>query len=223
MEGVLWKWTNYWNGWQTRWFVLENGILSYYKSQDEVIQGCKGSVKVSVCQINVSNLDNTRMDLVIPGQQHMYLRAPSSQDRQKWLVALGSAKACLESIVDSKVIGVEDSLIDKKSELYLYCDLLMQQVHAVKSAASQENGPDVEKIEDASTMLKATCDTFIRTVEDIVKLTGNCSQVGVPSSSDIPLNTVAGVSIAKNNLIVKPQISIKNKPSLNRYMSQEES
>lgn len=75
MEGVLWKWTNYWNGkfhckdilyfrsvgvylpisftgWQTRWFVLENGILSYYKSQEEVIQGCKGSVKVSVCQIN---------------------------------------------------------------------------------------------------------------------------------------------------------------------------
>lgn len=40
------------SGWQTRWFVLENGILSYYKSQDEASQGCKGSVKVSVCQIN---------------------------------------------------------------------------------------------------------------------------------------------------------------------------
>lgn len=78
MEGILWKWTNYWNGiysiyiavcnyfflnstffffhlktgWQTRWFILENGILSYYKSQEEVNQGCKGSVKVSVCQIN---------------------------------------------------------------------------------------------------------------------------------------------------------------------------
>lgn len=40
------------SGWQTRWFVLENGIISYYKSQEEVSQGCKGSVKVSVCQIN---------------------------------------------------------------------------------------------------------------------------------------------------------------------------
>lgn len=39
-------------GWQTRWFILDNGILSYYKSQEEVSQGCKGSVKVSVCQIN---------------------------------------------------------------------------------------------------------------------------------------------------------------------------
>jgi pleckstrin family protein A (phosphoinositide binding specific) protein 8 len=35
------------------------------------------------------------MDLVIPGEQHIYLRAPTSQERQQWLVALGSAKACV--------------------------------------------------------------------------------------------------------------------------------
>lgn len=52
----------------------------------------------------MNNIDNTRLDLVIPGQQHMYLRAPSPQDRQKWLVALGSAKACVESKLD--VIGI---------------------------------------------------------------------------------------------------------------------
>lgn len=39
-------------GWQTRWFVLENGILTYYKSQEEVNQGCKGSLKVQACEIN---------------------------------------------------------------------------------------------------------------------------------------------------------------------------
>lgn len=52
----------------------------------------------------VNNIDNTRLDLVIPGQQHMYLRAPSPQDRQKWLVALGSAKACVDSVLDPKGI-----------------------------------------------------------------------------------------------------------------------
>jgi pleckstrin family protein A (phosphoinositide binding specific) protein 8 len=35
------------------------------------------------------------MDLVIPGEQHIYLRAATSQERQQWLVALGSAKACV--------------------------------------------------------------------------------------------------------------------------------
>lgn len=49
----------------------------------------------------VNTIDNTRLDLVIPGQQHMYLRAPSPQDRQKWLVALGSAKACVDSKGDA--------------------------------------------------------------------------------------------------------------------------
>lgn len=39
-------------GWQTRWFILENGVLTYYKSQEEVNQGCKGSIKVQACEIN---------------------------------------------------------------------------------------------------------------------------------------------------------------------------
>lgn len=45
-------------GWQTRWFVLKNGILSYYKSQEEVNQGCKGSLKVQACEINGMLLRN---------------------------------------------------------------------------------------------------------------------------------------------------------------------
>ena len=39
-------------GWQPRWFVLDNGILSYYKSQDDVNNGCKGSIKMAVCDVN---------------------------------------------------------------------------------------------------------------------------------------------------------------------------
>lgn len=44
---------------------------------------------------SVNPVDGTRMDLVIPGEQHIYLRAATSQERQQWLVALGSAKACV--------------------------------------------------------------------------------------------------------------------------------
>uniref|UniRef100_A0A0A9X0H2 Pleckstrin homology domain-containing family A member 3 n=1 Tax=Lygus hesperus TaxID=30085 RepID=A0A0A9X0H2_LYGHE len=102
MEGVLLKWTNYWNGWQTRWFVLHDGILSYYRSAEDVNQGCKGSVKVSAIQIAVSNVDSTRMDLSIPGQKNLYLKAPSPQERQLWLVALGSAKACVTLTTEMK-------------------------------------------------------------------------------------------------------------------------
>jgi PH domain. len=33
MRGYLKKWTNYTSGYKLRWFVLEDGVLSYYKHQ----------------------------------------------------------------------------------------------------------------------------------------------------------------------------------------------
>ena len=38
--------------------------------------------------------DPVRLDLKIPPESHMYLRAASSAERQQWLVALGTSKAC---------------------------------------------------------------------------------------------------------------------------------
>lgn len=37
MRGYLKKWTNYTSGYKLRWFVLEDGVLSYYKHQGELI------------------------------------------------------------------------------------------------------------------------------------------------------------------------------------------
>lgn len=31
LAGILYKWVNYGKGWRSRWFVLEDGVLSYYK------------------------------------------------------------------------------------------------------------------------------------------------------------------------------------------------
>jgi len=93
MEGELWKWTNYWNGWQSRWFILEDGVLSYFKSYDEVSLGCKGSISLNVCEIVVHSNDQTRLDLNVSNEQYLYLKANSEKERQQWLIALGSAKA----------------------------------------------------------------------------------------------------------------------------------
>lgn len=201
MEGVLWKWTNYWNGWQTRWFVLENGVLTYYKSEEEVNQGCKGSMKILACEINVSPIDMTRMDLVIPGEQHMYLRAATSQERQLWLVALGSAKACVHKNRKDTTDSNPDQLKTKKSELRLYCDLLMQQVHTLKTAISNEDGPVVEKMDEATSLLGATCDTFITTLEECMKLAN------------------ANIMLTQNNEITLPPIPINPPTRKNKNVS----
>lgn len=170
MAGTLWKWTNYFSGWQERWFVLDNGILSYYKSQDDVTSGCKGSIKMSVCDISVHATDNTRLDLIIPGEQHFYVKASSPQERQEWLVALGTSKASCGKNGEDPENTTQDLLKTKRSELRLYCDLLVQQIHSVKMAATNKEGPDIEKLDSVTSLISPTCDTFIRTLEECMEL-----------------------------------------------------
>ncbi|XP_003225732.1 pleckstrin homology domain-containing family A member 3 isoform X2 [Anolis carolinensis] len=176
MEGVLYKWTNYITGWQPRWFVLDNGILSYYDSQDDVCKGSKGSIKMAVCEIKVHPTDSTRMELIIPGEQHFYMKAVNAAERQRWLVALGSSKACLTDTKTKKekeTNETSESLKTKMSELRLYCDLLMQQVHTIQEYVHHDknsSSPTVENMNEASSLLSATCDTFITTLEECVKI-----------------------------------------------------
>ncbi|XP_033862510.2 pleckstrin homology domain-containing family A member 3-like isoform X4 [Acipenser ruthenus] len=151
MEGVLYKWTNYITGWQPRWFALDNGILSYYDSEDDVCKGSKGSIKMSVCEIKVHPAEKSRMELIIPGEQHFYVKAVNAAERQRWLVALGSSKACLTDTRTKKEKEIKEStesLKTKMSELRLYCDLLMQQVHTIQESVNQEanhTSPSTEK------------------------------------------------------------------------------
>ncbi|XP_038839902.1 pleckstrin homology domain-containing family A member 8-like [Salvelinus namaycush] len=164
MEGILYKWTNYISGWQPRWFVLEGGTLSYYDSQEDSWKGCKGSIKISVCEIQVHSSDFTRVDLTIPGEQYFYLRAINAAERQKWLVALGSAKACLTDNRTKREKEHQENteaLKTKMSELRLYCDLLLQQVNQIKDSEENE-----EAGENPGTMVKSTCTTFIKTLEE---------------------------------------------------------
>ncbi|XP_074766643.1 pleckstrin homology domain-containing family A member 3 [Athene noctua] len=176
MEGVLYKWTNYLAGWQPRWFVLDNGILSYYDSQDDVCKGSKGSIKMAVCEIKVHATDNTRMELIIPGEQHFYMKAVNAAERQRWLVALGSAKACLadsRTKKEKEINETNESLKTKMSELRLYCDLLMQQVHTIQEFVHHDetrSPPSIENMNEASSLLSATCNTFITTLEECVKI-----------------------------------------------------
>ncbi|GCB75954.1 pleckstrin homology domain-containing family A member 3-like isoform X1 [Scyliorhinus torazame] len=197
MEGVLHKWTNYLSGWQPRYFVLDGTVLSYYDSQEDVGKGSKGSIKMAVCEIKVHTADFTRMDLIIPGEQYFYLKAVNVAERQKWLVALGSAKACLadsRSKKEREINETEDSLKSKMSELRLYCDLLMQQVHKIQESALPVQAtsiPDIEKMNEASSLLKATCNTFIITLDDCMKI---ASEKISPELLSPPESTVAHVT-----------------------------
>ncbi|XP_019741872.1 pleckstrin homology domain-containing family A member 8 isoform X1 [Hippocampus comes] len=172
MEGMLYKWTNYISGWQPRWFVLDGGTLSYYDSQEDAWKGCKGSIKISVCEIQVHSSDSTRLDLTIPGEQYFYLRAINAAERQKWLVALGTAKACLTDNRTKREKELQENteaLKTKMSELRLYCDLLLQQVNKIKDD-DNELGDAAETGIETGEMVKSTCTTFLKTLEECMQI-----------------------------------------------------
>ncbi len=55
MNGSLSKWTNYIHGWQERYFVLEVGLLSYFKSEMDTQYGCRGSITLHKTKTTVSH------------------------------------------------------------------------------------------------------------------------------------------------------------------------
>lgn len=185
-------------GWQDRWFVLEAGTFTYFLSKETVHEGCKGSVNLAAADISAHADDPSRLAVRIPGEQHLHLKAPSPHLRQEWLVALGSAKAALGATttavaaardVESAMHKVPIPLVVlvitsgalEVSEVRLYCDLLVQQVAALKARAVTQNGEAApgeseEELDAQATLLADTCDTFIRAVED-------CLTMAIPPSS----------------------------------------
>lgn len=53
LKGYLSKWTNYIHGWQPRFIVLQNGNLSYYKSEVDSDYGCRGAISLHKATIKV--------------------------------------------------------------------------------------------------------------------------------------------------------------------------
>jgi PH domain. len=53
MQGVLSKWTNYIHGWQSRFIVLKDGTLSYYKSEQDTGFGCRGAISLFKATVKV--------------------------------------------------------------------------------------------------------------------------------------------------------------------------
>ncbi len=49
----LFKWTNYIHGWQERYICLKDGVLSYYKSENETQYGCRGAIALKQSTIIV--------------------------------------------------------------------------------------------------------------------------------------------------------------------------
>ncbi|XWS63757.1 hypothetical protein CRYUN_Cryun06bG0129300 [Craigia yunnanensis] len=84
VAGILYKWVNYGRGWRSRWFVLEDGVLSYYK----------------VSSIRASKSDDKRLT-IFTGTKTLHLHCLSREDRTAWIEALLAAKDLFPRVLSS--------------------------------------------------------------------------------------------------------------------------
>ena len=91
-KGWLYKWTNYIKGYQKRWFILENGLLHYYKNKADIAKKSKRCISLHKGHIFTEEGYNFVVSNA-GGSQIYHLRATSEEERRKWVTALERAKS----------------------------------------------------------------------------------------------------------------------------------
>ncbi|KAL1922967.1 uncharacterized protein VTP21DRAFT_9343 [Calcarisporiella thermophila] len=95
MQGYLSKWTNFAGGYKPRWFVLENGILSYYKNKEDSANACRGSLNMYSAKVKVDTSDKNRFEILGKGSVQYHLRADHPTEAKRWVFALLQSKQYL--------------------------------------------------------------------------------------------------------------------------------
>ncbi|KAI9062281.1 hypothetical protein FKP32DRAFT_1629749 [Trametes sanguinea] len=95
LRGYLNKYTNVAKGYNTRWFVLHNGVLSYYRHQDDETIASRGSIAMKTAELIVpSGTSGLRFEVhSLPSRGHSssqkwYLKANHPVEATRWIHAI---------------------------------------------------------------------------------------------------------------------------------------
>lgn len=151
MEGYLLKWTNYMKGFQQRYFVLDRGILSYYRNSEERNSTCRGTMVLKDAKIERdigTNFAVTQGDKKLTTTFH--LRAETERSKSQWIAALEQAK-----LFFTTQVGKEGTLRTRRSSRINSTD--GEGDGATDSESEEEHYSDEESIVDptASRVLSA--------------------------------------------------------------------
>ena len=118
MKGYLKKWTNYRKGYQLRWFVLEDGVLSYYKHQDDSGSACRGAINMRIAKLNMSPDEKTKFEIIGKSSVKYTLKANHEVEAKRWFWALNNAIQWTKDQAkeESKQRATEAELLSKAKE-----------------------------------------------------------------------------------------------------------
>ncbi|KAF2862900.1 hypothetical protein K470DRAFT_227247 [Piedraia hortae CBS 480.64] len=90
-KGFLRKWTNYTGGYKLRWFVLEDGVLSYYKNQDDAGSACRGAINMRIAKLTLNPKDKLQFEIQGKSSVKYQLKANHEVEAKRWFWTLNNA------------------------------------------------------------------------------------------------------------------------------------
>ncbi|KAJ9166617.1 hypothetical protein P3X46_021338 [Hevea brasiliensis] len=107
ISGILHKWVNYGKGWRPRWFVLQDGVLSYYKihGPDKIVvnreteKGSKVIGEESMRRISRPNNGNSQFRRIPVGEIHLKVSSirESRSDDKRFSIFTGTKRLHLRA------------------------------------------------------------------------------------------------------------------------------
>lgn len=189
MKGWLSKWTNYIKGYQRRWFVLSNGLLSYYRNQAEMAHTCRGTMSLHGALIHTE--DSCTFVISNGGTQTFHIKAASEVERQRWVTALELAKAKAIRAMESEdededydatqkceITNVLKSLSGRLEDLQTCNELITKHGTALQRALSELEALDstqdlsakIRAINERATLFRITSNAMINTCSEYLEL-----------------------------------------------------
>uniref|UniRef100_A0A3Q3B3M5 Oxysterol binding protein 2 n=1 Tax=Kryptolebias marmoratus TaxID=37003 RepID=A0A3Q3B3M5_KRYMA len=180
-KGWLFKWTNYLKGYQRRWFVLSNGLLSYY-TQAEMAHTCRGTINLATAHIDTEDACNI---VLSSGGRTYHLKASTEVERQRWVTALELAKAKAIRMMNdqsdsgdeeptsqsdrSEIQGTLKILVSKLDDLSTCNDLIAKHGAALQRSLSEleglkvplEGGEKIKAVNERATLFRITSNAMI--------------------------------------------------------------
>ncbi|XP_061686693.1 oxysterol-binding protein 1-like isoform X2 [Syngnathoides biaculeatus] len=204
-KGWLFKWTNYIKGYQRRWFVLSNGLLSYYRTQAEMGHTCRGTINLATANIVVE--DSCNFIISNGGAQTYHLKANSEVERQRWITALELAKAKAFPIQDLSDESADEAseappssgqgggrnveiqstlrtLSSKVEDLNTCNDLIVKHGSALQRSLSElegihaavDMGEKIRQVTERATLFRITSNAMINACQDFLSMAQNHSK-----------------------------------------------
>ncbi|XP_062873928.1 oxysterol-binding protein 2 [Trichomycterus rosablanca] len=191
-KGWLFKWTNYLKGYQRRWFVLSNGLLSYYRTQAEMAHTCRGTINLATAHIDTEDACNIVLN---SGGRTYHLKAGTEVERQKWVTALELAKAKAIRMMNeqsddsgeeeptsrsdrSELQGALKTLASKLDDLCTCNDLIAKHGAALQRSLSElealripvEGNEKIKAVNERATLFRITSNAMINACRDFLEL-----------------------------------------------------